>query len=123
MLGSWCDTLREYYSEFQAVKPLWSQQNKDIRENLNEKRKAEKKYTQAHKVPEVSIKKEEDLPEDAEILEVKIKNKPLLLHNHKEDSHTRPYRGRGRGCGRRTQPQNMSTSLYNKNGQFYANLG
>jgi len=43
MLGSWVDTLNQYHPEFQQEKPLWSKQHKDLRKNLNDKKKLEKK--------------------------------------------------------------------------------
>jgi len=50
MLGSWVETLKQFHPECQLQKPLWSDQNADLRDNLSEKREFDKKkYTQKPK--------------------------------------------------------------------------
>jgi len=43
MLGSWVDTLIEYHPELQEEKPLWSKQNKDLRDGLIDKERTHRR--------------------------------------------------------------------------------
>jgi len=126
MLGSWVNTLAEFHPEFQKIKPLWSKQNPDIRDNLNEKRKLEQELGPSQSTQASRGQKTRGRPVRGRG-HFRGKSSSQAT-NYSQDSNTGrgTYRGRGRGRGRGWKSQvepGLSNAFYNKNGHFYSDLG
>jgi len=133
MLGSWVDTLKTFHPEFQKVKPVWSAQNDDLRDNLKAHRKQVKKTNGLYQLnqnpqrgrgnhsrsnPNQANKQNQYRGQNS-----RTENQDWVQPNRKATSYRGRGRGsfRGRGRGQNYNP-NLSQSFGNRRGQFYSDV-
>jgi len=146
MLGSWIDTLEQYHPEFQEQKPLWSQKNKDLRDNLKERRETDRNnFTQRGRghprekfqhrgIRQISQHQGHyQQPYNTQFMPLgqkyPVAQVPFMNQSYYPERTENPGRSRGRGRGNyrgrgrgKSYNPNLNPSFGNRRGQFYTDV-